>query len=164
MQQNILCAEVQKEIGWWKSPVEDSGSSCRWKICTGGARFPLLNGCEKAGATSGSAWRWESGVRVGAPGAPGSGKGTGGGGRGAGCCGRIGCRGGTAAVTDHALLHGIGARGVGDGRFSFVTFLRDFLSAHFILGQACWEGEGELATCRHYADCGQENWVKCTPP
>jgi len=24
--------------------------------------------------------------------------------------------------------------------------------------------KGELATSRHRADCGQENWAKCTPP
>jgi len=73
--------------------------------------------------------------------------------------------GGTAAVPAHALLHGIGRRRVGDGRFSFVTFLCGFLGAHLIfLGQAWAEGKGELATCRHCADCGRENWVKCTPP
>jgi len=37
-----------------------------------------------------------------------------------GCCGTIGCRGGTDAVPAHALLHGIGRRGVGDGRFSLL--------------------------------------------
>jgi len=77
----------------------------------------------------------------------------------------VGCRGGPAAVIAHALIYGIGGRGVGDGRFSLVTFFCDLLGAHFIfLGQAWAEGRGELATCRHRADCGQENGVKCTPP
>jgi len=40
-----------------------------------------------------------------------------------------------------------------------------FLGAHhIILGQAWAEGKGELATCRHRADSGQENWTRCTPP
>ena len=79
--------------------------------------------------------------------------------------GRMGCRRCTAALPAHAVLHGIGRRGVGEGRFSFVTVLCDLLGAHiFPSGQAWAEGEGELATCRHRADCGQENWVKCTPP
>ena len=37
-------------------------------------------------------------------------------------------------------------------------FLCGFLGAHSIfLGQVWAEGEGVLATCRHRADCGQEN-------
>ena len=145
--------------------VEDQGPPGGREVQPGGTGLPLLYGCGKAGAASGRGWRRESGIRVGAPGAPGAGRGTGGGGGGAGCCRRIGCRAGTVTVPAHALLHGIGRRGVGDGRFSFVTFLYDSLGAHLIfLGQAWAKGEGELATCRHRADCGREKLGKCTPP
>ena len=82
-----------------------------------------------------------------------SGKRRGGGGGGAGC--RGGGRGGATTVPTHALLHGTGGRGVGDGpRFPllFPSFVIYFLS-----GQAWVEAKGELATCRHRAESGREN-------
>ena len=155
-------AEGDREV---EQPVEDPGSTFRGEMWAGGAELPLLNGCGKAGAAS--AERVTPGVRSesGSSGSAGSGKRNGRRRRRSWAPGRIWCRGGTAAVLAHALFHGIGGRGVGDGCFSFVTFLCYFLGAHLIfLGQAWAEGEGELAACRHRADCGQENWVNCTPP
>ena len=66
-------------------------------------------------------------------------------------------------------LHGTGRRGVGAwGRcplFFPLSLICYLLGALYIfLGQAWAEGKGELATCRHRADCGQEKCVKCTPP
>ena len=85
---------------------------------------------------------------------------------GAGCGGRYWRWGGTSVVPSRPLIHGIGRRGVGDGsRFSFVLSFVNFLGhIYSFLGKAWAEGKGELATSRHCADCGPENWAKCTPP
>jgi len=45
-----------------------------------------------------------------------------------------------------------------------LSFVVSLVRTFYFLGQAWAEGEGELATCRHRADCGQENRAKCTPP
>jgi len=53
--------------------------------------------------------------------------------------------------------YGIDGRGVGDGHFSSGTFICYLLGApHIFLGQAWVEGKGELVTCRHCTDSGQE--------
>jgi len=51
-------------------------------------------------------------------------------------------------------------RSKGMGRFSFVIFLWDFLGAHLYSWDRPAEGRGELETCRHRADSGQE--TDCT--
>ena len=97
-QQKALWAEVQKETGRWKS---------RWKIrdlladkrC-GQAVLDFLSSTDVGRiAPQLERGRWESGVRVGAQSAPGSGTGTEGGG--AWCRGRRGLRGGTPAIPPH---------------------------------------------------------------
>ena len=113
-----------------EGPVEDQGPPGGREVQAAGTGFLLLYGRGSEGAASGKGWLRQSGVRVGDQAAPGAGRGTGGGGRGAGCCGRIGCRGGTATVPAHAVLHGIGRRGVGDGLLlSFVVSLVRTLSS-----------------------------------
>jgi len=167
LQQKVLWAEVQKQTGRWKS---------RWKIrdlladkrC-GKAPLDFLTATDvgRRGATCGRRRRRQPDVRMGPPGAPGAGRGTRGGGGGTGCCGRLGRWGGTTAVLAHALLHGIGRRGVGGrGALSFISFpLLSSLGASTL----SWDrpgrrAKGELATGRHCADCVQENRAKCTPP
>ena len=127
-----------------EEPVEDPGPACRQEVRTGSAGLPHRNRCGKAGATCGRGRRREPDVRMGAPGAPGARRGTGGGGGGAGFCGRSGRWGGIAAVLAHTLLHGIGRRGVGEGRFSFVTFLCGLFGAHLFSGQAWRRAKGSL--------------------
>jgi len=78
---------------------------------------------------------------------------------------------GATSVPPHARLHGVCRNGIGAGRrlsfvLSFVLHARfpffcNSLGAHLIFwGQAWVEGKGELATCRHCADSGQE--TDCT--
>ena len=77
----------------------------------------------------------------------------------------VGCRGG-ARVPTHALFHGIRGRrgGVGGRRcfllaISFVFHSRsDFVISLVctFLGTGLADVNGELATCRHRADSGQE--------
>jgi len=138
LRQKVLWAEVQKETRRWKS---------RWKIRDlGSARLPHRNGCGKAGATCGRGRHRKPDVRMGAPGAPGAGRGTGGGGGGAGRCGRLGRWGGTTAVLAHTLFYGIGRRGVGEDRCSFVIFLCSFFGAHLLfLGTGL--GGGRRGAC-----------------
>jgi len=47
---------------------------------------------------------------------------------------------------------------IGKAALSFVHFLcSSRVISHIFLGQAWAEGKGEIATCRHRADSGQEN-------
>jgi len=158
---------------WPLAPSSRTGSS-EILARTGPSEKPA--GCPRAGRTietlKASAGRWrrrERGARMGASGALGA---SGGGGE-ARCRGRFTRRGGATAVPTHAFFHGIRRRGIrGRAVLSFVSllsstfvrlpFLYNLLGAHIIFGQAWTEGKGELATCSHCADSGQE--TDCTYP
>jgi len=62
-------------------------------------------------------------------------------------------------------LHSIGGRGVGDERVFplLLSFVIPGTHRYFSRDRPGRRAKGELATCRHRADCGQENRPKCTP-
>jgi len=62
-----------------------------------------------------------------------------------GAAGGLGCRGGAAAVPAHALFHGIGRRGVGDGPRFLLLFLSLFPWCASILGAGL--GGGQRGAC-----------------
>ena len=55
-------------------------------------------------------------------------------------------------------------RGTGRAFLSFFPLLISLGASTLSWDRPGRRAKGELATSRHHADYGQENWAKCTPP
>ena len=153
VQQKILRAEVQKETRRWRAggrsgiyfPMGDVGRRCwafspqrmwegwcrLWKRVTPGVRLQSRSSGSAGSGKRNERWRRRSGV-LREDGVPGR-----------------NCRCSCPRPPSWHLRTRLSG-----GPLFLCHFLCDFLCARLIcLGQAWAEGEGDLATCRHCADC-----------